>query len=285
MDGGLAESTATLSISQPSHTIGEINVLVIEDDEQQRELLGLLFCQANEKNGATVRFVVTFASLAAEALAIIERQDFHLILLDLVLPDKPGHDLLSELRVHVDPEVAIVIATAHSQTALVQLCVSRGADAFLVKPLGSAEVQHIWQFVKYLPESSFTAKLPETSSFRTRSEAASEPLPPRSASVCGDPATRAVSNVVIPDAPTRPTYSVLARAGAFGPTPSGTALDAGAVRVGVSRRVTPIEDIGTSASGVRRTVTPTDSENSGSGVSRRTTPIEDGPVMADCKQQ
>ena len=36
-----------------------------------------------------------------------------------------------------------------------QLCVRRGADAFLVKPLGSEEVRHIWQFVKELPEGSF----------------------------------------------------------------------------------------------------------------------------------
>ena len=40
-----------------------------------------------------------------------------------------------------------------SQISLVQLCVSRGADAFLVKPLGSEEVQHIWQFVKRLTSS------------------------------------------------------------------------------------------------------------------------------------
>lgn len=36
------------------------------------------------------------------------------------------------------------------QISLVQLCVRRGADAFLVKPLGTGEVQHIWQFVKAL---------------------------------------------------------------------------------------------------------------------------------------
>mmetsp|Transcript_6264 Transcript_6264/g.13007 ORF Transcript_6264/g.13007 Transcript_6264/m.13007 type:complete len:179 (-) Transcript_6264:219-755(-) len=42
-----------------------------------------------------------------------------------------------------------------SQTELVQLCVRRGADAFMIKPLGSEEVRHIWQFVKDLPESTF----------------------------------------------------------------------------------------------------------------------------------
>ena len=31
-----------------------------------------------------------------------------------------------------------------------QLCVHRGADAFLVKPLGCEAVQHIWQFVRGL---------------------------------------------------------------------------------------------------------------------------------------
>ena len=38
---------------------------------------------------------------------------------------------------------------------MVQLCVRRGADAFLVKPLGSEEVRLLWQFVRDLPEGSF----------------------------------------------------------------------------------------------------------------------------------
>ena len=41
------------------------------------------------------------------------------------------------------------------QISLVQLCVRRGADAFLVKPLASEEVRHLWQFLKELPEGSF----------------------------------------------------------------------------------------------------------------------------------
>ena len=271
--------------------IGTINVLVIEDDEQQRVVLGMLFSRANEKNGRSVRFDVTFASLASEALAIVERheKDFHLILLDLVLPDKHGHELLPELRVHVGPEVAIVIATAHSQTALVQLCVSRGADAFLVKPLGSTEVQHIWQFVKNLPDSSFKKKLPESSSFRQRGEGTpesssssferGEPLPPRSASVCDES---------VPEVPSCPltTHSVLSAlsghaAGEAGPAPSGTALGDGEIS---DWRVTAASAPRSIPGSIGRRVTPSgESQGSASGAS--SADAEDIPVMADCKQQ
>lgn len=41
------------------------------------------------------------------------------------------------------------------QVALVQGCVIRGADAFLVKPLALNSVQHLWQYVKELPDGSF----------------------------------------------------------------------------------------------------------------------------------
>ena len=47
----------------------------------------------------------------------------------------------------------------------------RGADAFLVKPLGSEVVRHIWQFVKKTPEGSFKQDRDESvsSSFGLRS--------------------------------------------------------------------------------------------------------------------
>ena len=97
--------------------IGTIKVLVIEDDEGQCQLLDLLFQQANEKNVGVLTFDVHFVGTAAEAIATVSADGahYHLILLDLVLPDKSGHELLPELRAHVGPEVAIVIATAHSQ--------------------------------------------------------------------------------------------------------------------------------------------------------------------------
>ena len=108
----------------------------------QRLVLDKLFTAANGKNDGIVTFDVTFAATAAEAVATLEAPkcvQFSIILLDMMLPDLNGYDLLPKIRALVGESVAILVASLHTQIELVQLCVSRGADAFLVKPLGSDE--------------------------------------------------------------------------------------------------------------------------------------------------
>jgi CheY-like chemotaxis protein len=116
-----------------------------------------LFDAANVKNNGCVTFSVDIVGNAADALSQVamEPSRYALILLDMLLPDLNGYDLLPKLRALTANDVAIVMASVASQTELVQLCVRRGADAFLFKPLGSEEVRHIWQFVKELPDGSF----------------------------------------------------------------------------------------------------------------------------------
>ena len=124
----------------------------------------MLFAEANRKNDGAVEFDLTVVGSAAEAMALLAApgtERFDLILLDMMLPDTTGDELLPDLRSMVGEDVTIVMASAHSHTSLVQLCVRRGADAFLVKPLGSEEVRHIWQFVKELPDGSFKTHIDE----------------------------------------------------------------------------------------------------------------------------
>ena len=139
--------------------LGTLRFLVVEDDPTQLQMLRELFNNANVKNAGVVYFDVKMVTTAEEALSVLQQLEpnasqsapFDLILLDVMLPDVNAYDVLPSIRELVGDNVAIVIASAHSQLALVQLCVRRGADAFLVKPLGSPAVQHLWQFVKDLP--------------------------------------------------------------------------------------------------------------------------------------
>lgn len=113
------------------------------------------------ENQGSVTFVIDIVGNAADALAYVTANPsrYGLILLDMLLPDTNGYDVLPQLRSKAANDVAIVMASANSQMALVQLCVRRGADAFMVKPLGCENVRHIWQFVKDLPEGSFRDEL------------------------------------------------------------------------------------------------------------------------------
>ena len=98
-------------------SLGTVDILLVEDDENQQQALLALFDSANSKNGGSVIFAVTVASNATEALSLVNSDPsrFNLILLDMLLPDTNGYDLLPRLRSVIGGDVAIVMASANSQ--------------------------------------------------------------------------------------------------------------------------------------------------------------------------
>ena len=78
-------------------------ILVVDDEEVIRDVLATLL----EKEG----YDVGVASTAGEALTLFEAEPYDVVLLDLMLPDRPGLDLLRDLRRH-DPDAVVVIVTA-----------------------------------------------------------------------------------------------------------------------------------------------------------------------------
>ena len=161
---GSPEAQRLLAEEHARHvsSLGTFRVLLVEDDSLQRLQIAALFDAANRKNNGAVKFELTMAESAAEAVRKLTNAPrlFNLVLLDMLLPDQNGFDVLPVLR-QVDDDVAIVIVSAHPELSLVQLCVRRGADAFLAKPLDLNDVCHCWQFVKEacLPEGSYKADL------------------------------------------------------------------------------------------------------------------------------
>ena len=258
--------------------LGVVRILLVEDEMMQRMAIEALFDAANEKNGASLTFVVTSATNAVEALARVTEDPtgFDLILLDVLLPDTNGYDLLPALRRIVGGDVAIVMASANSQMKIVQLCVRRGADAFLVKPLGSEEVRHLWQFIKDLPQGSFKDDVTRTrESFeRTRSS-------PRGAGSSSDSGSALGFGSVLGRAGAIPPDSVMLCRGHGPVAEPSSASPEGIVRMRVA-------DVVPSSQGVERRMTG-DSVYSASSARegrRVSTEGQDEPsVGADCQQQ
>jgi PAS domain S-box-containing protein len=107
-------------------------VLVVDDNPDMRAFLtGLL----------APHYAVRTAADGGEALAEIRRQPPDLVLTDLMMPVLDGLELLAELR--RDPHsahlpVIVLSARAGGESAVEGL--SAGADDYLVKPFGSAEL-------------------------------------------------------------------------------------------------------------------------------------------------
>lgn len=83
-------------------------------------------------------FEPTVARTAREALALAERAQFDLVLLDLNLPDGDGRDVARDLRRHSDMPIVMLTARGTETDKIVGL--ELGADDYVVKPFSGAEV-------------------------------------------------------------------------------------------------------------------------------------------------
>jgi DNA-binding response OmpR family regulator len=103
-------------------------VLVVEDDRS----LATQLMRGLRRGGYIVDHVLT----GREALA---RREPDVVLLDLGLPDLDGVTVCRRLRERSD--VAIIVVTARGEEPERVLALDAGADDYLVKPFGLAELQ------------------------------------------------------------------------------------------------------------------------------------------------
>jgi CheY-like chemotaxis protein len=76
------------------------------------------------------------ATSGAEALEIVERERLDLVLLDYVLPDTTGDEVVRRIRSDErNGEAGIVIVTARGMREHVDKCMAAGCSAFLYKPV------------------------------------------------------------------------------------------------------------------------------------------------------
>ena len=106
------------------------NLLVVEDDVLLSDMIKKLLSQNN--------YEVVSAYSGSEALLIIEKKHFDLILLDLMLPGLPGETVLGEIRKKADTP-AIGISAKTDIDSRINL-IKNGADDYLVKPFDNAEL-------------------------------------------------------------------------------------------------------------------------------------------------
>ncbi|MCU1350810.1 MAG: DNA-binding response regulator [Acidimicrobiales bacterium] len=106
-------------------------ILVVEDDEA----IGRGLSSALERQGYTVDWV----SHGASALDLAAAQPPDLVLLDLGLPDIDGVEVCRRLR-QAHPDATIVIVTARTAEIDVVVGLDAGADDYVTKPFGIAEL-------------------------------------------------------------------------------------------------------------------------------------------------
>ena len=108
-----------------------MRILLIEDDPVTSRSIALMLGHAN--------FNVYTTDLGEEGIDLAKLYDYNLILLDLVLPDINGHDVLRQLRV-ARIDTPILILSGETDTENKMRGFGSGADDYLTKPFHREEL-------------------------------------------------------------------------------------------------------------------------------------------------
>jgi class 3 adenylate cyclase len=112
-----------VSVPAPAGTI-----LIADDNRVNR----LLLARGLEHEGHTV----AFAEHGGEALDLLRRQPFDLILLDVLMPELDGYEVLAKLK--DDPhlrDIPVIVTSALDEIDSVVRCLEMGAEDYLTKPV------------------------------------------------------------------------------------------------------------------------------------------------------
>ena len=105
-------------------------ILIVDDEERIRKLLNLYLSRED--------YEIVEAENGKEALALATEQDFHVILLDLMMPEMDCIEVAKELR--KEKSTPIIMLTAKGEEADRVEGLEVGADDYIVKPFSPREV-------------------------------------------------------------------------------------------------------------------------------------------------
>ncbi len=106
------------------------NILVVDDEKEIRDLL--------EINLRSEGYFVFKASSGKEALEILNKEEIHLIVLDVMMPDMNGLEVCKRIR--VNNNIPILMLSAKVEDIDRILGIMTGADDYICKPFNSLEL-------------------------------------------------------------------------------------------------------------------------------------------------
>jgi DNA-binding NtrC family response regulator len=107
------------------------HILVVDDDKAFRVATGTLL----EDEG----YRVSLATNAQEALTILEQEEIHLLLTDMMMEKMTGVELLKEVR-HRVPDLLVIMITGFGSIATAVEAMYHGASDYLTKPCNNQEL-------------------------------------------------------------------------------------------------------------------------------------------------
>jgi len=107
-------------------------ILIVDDSAFMRTLLKNIVTRLG-------KFEIYEASAGEQALKEFKKQKPDLVLLDIILPDITGEQVLSNIR-KIDDKIKVIMVTAVGQQPMIERCENLGISGYVVKPFDDAKI-------------------------------------------------------------------------------------------------------------------------------------------------
>ena len=114
----------------------QLKILVIDDDRD--------VCEYLEEFLTREGFIVKSLTDPTQALNELKESEYHLVVLDLMMPKLKGLDLLEQIR-RVDDDVAVIILTGFPSLETATASIEHEVSAYLQKPFTSDQFREVLQ--------------------------------------------------------------------------------------------------------------------------------------------
>jgi two-component system response regulator AtoC len=114
--------------------VSETSLLIVDDEESFRKLIG----RELERGG----YAVQTAGGLDEARRALTQRSFHVVILDVRMPDGSGLELLKEIK-EASPSTEVIMLTAYGTVQEAIHAMKEGAHDFLTKPCKLAELEAV----------------------------------------------------------------------------------------------------------------------------------------------
>jgi DNA-binding response OmpR family regulator len=102
-------------------------ILVVDDNEMNRDMLSRRLQRQD--------YEVLVAEDGEKALAIVKERPFDLVLLDIMMPNLSGYEVLEQLKADIETQhIPVIMISAVDDLDSVVRCIELGAEDYLFKP-------------------------------------------------------------------------------------------------------------------------------------------------------
>lgn len=122
----------TTTDTEPRRSAPSIRILIVDDDPLVLELLGISI--------GSFGFAFAAANNGREAIAMLQKQEFEIVITDMVMPEVDGMQLLEHVKKH-HPRTDVIVVTGYTGTFSYMDVIRAGASDFISKPFNTDELE------------------------------------------------------------------------------------------------------------------------------------------------